>query len=157
MKKEKPPTRWNSTIRVTPRQAPLKNSHPKRFKPIRKLSPSRSERVAAQRKGKPKAVNVARRKRERERSSGPKARRTWLHEQPCVITGQSPVEEAHVRCGGGSRKADAKWTVPMIGRLHHESHTIGIKSFEAKYGVDLDALAIETERRWQEHTNRSVA
>jgi hypothetical protein len=63
-----------------------------------------------------------------------------------------PIEQAHVgKAGKGmGRKADADQTVPLC-RFHHRIlHHIGTQSFEQRYGVDLDALAAETERRWQE-------
>ncbi len=75
------------------------------------------------------------------------------------------TEAAHATTGGMGRKSDAKWLVPLTGRLapyvgrgpihqdaeglHRELHRIGIKSFEAKYGVDLRAIASRLYRDYQ--------
>ena len=58
------------------------------------------------------------------------------------------VENVHVRGGGASRKADAKWIVPMISTLHKELHATGKRTFEAAHSIDLDAAAVWTEQRW---------
>jgi len=58
---------------------------------------------------------------------------------PCVVCGQTPSEAAHVR----SRAAGGTWRdlVPLCHAHHQEQHTIGIRSFEDRHGVDLAALA----------------
>lgn len=58
----------------------------------------------------------------------------WIRTLPCVICGNF-AEADHVRtrgAGGTDRQA-----VPLCHTHHMERHTIGIKTFQAKYGVDL--------------------
>lgn len=75
----------------------------------------------------------------------------WLKFEPCAVSGmRGNIDCAHVRNGGMGRKADAKWLIPLAGELHRELHRIGRASFEAKWMVDLDTLAAQTERRWQQ-------
>jgi hypothetical protein len=101
---------------------------------------------------------ITRRRRkasETKRIYGGAERIAWIKAQPCVITGRSPCEAAHVKTGGTGRKADACWTVPMIPEKHRELHSIGIATFEAKYNVDLELAAIATEQQWLAHLARS--
>ena len=86
-----------------------------------------------------------------ERVYGSSERVQWVRRQKCVVTGISNgwSENVHVRTGGTGRKADACWIVPMVGWKHMELHRIGVKSFEEKYGIDLQALAVATEAAWQ--------
>lgn len=58
----------------------------------------------------------------------------WLHELPCLISGQSPVEAAHVNyaapnCGamgrGKGQKASDRWAVPLRADLHRSQHDFG--------------------------------
>jgi hypothetical protein len=101
------------------------------------------------RKTRVKPVNRTRRAASFERAYGGEARVRWMHQQPSVISGRTPCVCSHVRNGGRGRKADACWTVPMLLTEEKEYHAIGKRAFEAKYGVSLDALALETEARWQ--------
>jgi Putative HNHc nuclease len=57
-----------------------------------------------------------------------------------------PVEAAHVhaRRNGG----DVSNAVPLCRYHHAEQHRIGVKSFAAKYGLDLEALA---RRYWEDY------
>ena len=98
-----------------------------------------------------KKRNAARREREWDRAYGGEDRLHFVHSLPCCITDTSPVECVHVKGGGASRKADAKWIVPMAPLLHRELHRIGIRSFEAKYDVDLAWIAARIEEMWQAH------
>ena len=105
---------------------------------------------AAPRPRKPvRKVNRKRRQSEFARAYGGEDRVRWMHEQPSVIDGRGPCVCSHVRTGGKGRKADACWTVPMTLPQEREFHAIGKRSFEAKHGVDLDALARETDERWE--------
>ena len=63
----------------------------------------------------------------------------WHHE--CC---EGRIEAAHVRLGahaGMGQKPGDDRTVPMCSGHHAEQHRIGEKSFAAKYGVDLEAIA----------------
>ena len=107
-----------------------------------------------------KRVNPVNRKRKAERFR--KAflsdeRVAWVHEQGCVTVTHGtwvgrlrplcdgPVVVAHVKsraAGGGW------WDVCHMCYSHHlEQHAFGIKAFEAKYGLDLAAIAAELATR----------
>jgi hypothetical protein len=101
-------------------------------------------------------------KKERERIYGTDEHIAFVKSQPCVACKrEGPSEFAHVGNGGTGRKSAAKNGVPLCGlRLikhgvnvgcHALSHLIGIKSFEAKYGIDLKAEAARVEAAWQSH------
>jgi hypothetical protein len=58
----------------------------------------------------------------------------WLHELPCVVSGRSPVEAAHVNyaapsCGafgrGKGQKASDRWALPLHPDLHRAQHDFG--------------------------------
>lgn len=98
-----------------------------------------------------KKANPKRKRSEFARCYGSIERVEWVRSQPSVIDGARPCVNAHTATGGTSRKADAETIVPLTGRQHDELHRIGVASFEAKYGVDLAALAAHTERQWQAH------
>lgn len=86
---------------------------------------------------------------ERGRIYGTAERLDWLHSLPCCVTGvRGDIEAAHVVTGGTGRKADAKWLVPMARELHRQLHQHGVRTFQKRWGVNLKALAIETERAW---------
>lgn len=89
-----------------------------------------------------------------ERQSGKKdegkrspAHRAWVRSHHCVVPGcmEMPIECAHVRrannSGTGYKPGD-KFTVSLCRDHHAESHR-GERTFEAKYGLDLMALAAE--------------
>lgn len=83
---------------------------------------------------------------------GSPERAEWIEWQSSVASGQTPCENAHIKTGGTGRKADYIWIVPLTWEEHRiELHTLGRETFEAKYKIDLDAKAIETERRWQDY------
>lgn len=127
MKKAKRPRAWNSTL-AAPTAPTLKRSAMKRGGKIR-----------------PKKRSA----KETERIYGPTLFRSWIHRQPCVVSGvRGNIECVHVVTGGMGRKADWTATVPMAGELHRELHRIGIKSFEAKYDINLVALAAKTRARY---------
>jgi len=105
---------------------------------------------------KPVRSKRARRKREETlRVYGPTERLDWLHSLPCCVSGvRGDIHCVHVKTGGVSRKADYQWTVPMAAELHRQLHRIGIRSFEARYNIDLELAAIATEQAWLAHCAR---
>lgn len=132
---------------IARKKAPLKSySRPdakqKRRKPVKK---------------KPRSEN------ERERIYGTLEFRDWLHRQCCAVCGAQAVftEQAHAVGGGAGRKAGWRQTFPMCGvrrdllrgGCHGEAHRIGVKTFEAKYGITLAALAEQTQAKWLSHTS----
>lgn len=79
----------------------------------------------------------------------------YLRTLPCVITGKSPVEAAHIRFGsklwgkpitGIGTKPDDRWCLPLSPDLHREQHA----GSEAKFWQDhgLDPLVIAA-RLWE--------
>ena len=94
---------------------------PKRRTPLRKVNPERKEKQF-------------------EEAFGPYA--AWLRDKPCLITGAvgEYVDLDHVRTQGARGKAEGN-LVPLRHDLHMERHTIGIRTFETKYGLDLKAEA----------------
>jgi hypothetical protein len=69
------------------------------------------------------------------------AYRDYIRGLPCCVSGLYPVDPAHVK-SRGSGGADLGNMVPLVHHLHRElDHQIGRREFEAKYGVDLAAIA----------------
>lgn len=93
---------------------------------------------------------------EYERAFGGEVHQEWIRWQPSVVTGRTPCVAAHVRGGGIARRADACWTVPMTYFEHQRMHNQGQESYAAEHGLDLDALAIETDRRFREYLQTRV-
>lgn len=105
----------------------------KRSKPIRR-SPLKRGTKPIKRKGKP-----------RFKAGRNEAFRGWVRRHPCAIDVDflcmvSASECAHVRTRGSGGQ-DLGNCVPLCSKHHAEQHRIGIKSFEAKYGVNLVAIA----------------
>jgi hypothetical protein len=80
------------------------------------------------------------------------AHRAWVRRHRCSVPGcaRTPIECAHVRSGtgaGAGLKSSDKWTISLCVRHHREQHQIGEARFEARYGIDLKALAEEFTRR----------
>ena len=75
------------------------------------------------------------------------AYREWIRSLPCVVSGKRGVEACHVRSRGAGG-ADRGNLVPLTPELHREQHAIGIRSFEAKYGI---SLRVHAERLWAHH------
>ena len=97
----------------------------------------------------------------------------WIRRQPCLVTGcrtgewphwNAPhiivrdwltavtVEACHVRSRGAGGD-DHGNLVPLASFLHREQHAIGIRSFSAKYGLDLQADAARLWARYTEETD----
>jgi hypothetical protein len=120
-------------------------------KPKRRL---RAARQPIARSGKPKAKK--RTASEFARIYGSRARTVFVKSLRCTvgICVGWPVEQAHTQNGGMGRKGDAASIVPMCFWHHKWLHSMGVESFRQRFGVDLDAAAAETERRWQEYRAR---
>jgi hypothetical protein len=80
----------------------------------------------------------------------------WLVTQPCLVSGLAghtcwgAIRRCHTANGGMSRKADAPTQVPMCDGAHELQHSIGVKSFEKVFGVDLKASAARLHAEWME-------
>lgn len=78
----------------------------------------------------------------------------WLHDQPCCVTGQSGVIAHHLtRLRPMERiTRNDRYMVPLIPELHtltpHCVHA-GVTKFEARYNVDLTALAEHYWNKWE--------
>lgn len=95
-------------------------------------------------------VNRARKTREWVRAHGSPERVAWIKTLPSVASGTGPCENVHVRGGGGSRKADACWIVPLTRREHRvELHVWGKQTFERHYGISLDDCAAAINAEWE--------
>lgn len=66
------------------------------------------------------------------------------------------VECTHVRSRGAGA-FDVGETAPLCHKHHQEEHQIGIKSFEAKYGIDLHVIAERLAGMWQKLQMEYVA
>lgn len=84
-----------------------------------------------------------------KRVYGSEERVEWISRQPSVVSGKTPCQNAHIKSGGMGRKADSCWIVALTAEEHAEIHNQGIRSFEAKYGIDLTAAAVATEMKWR--------
>lgn len=69
----------------------------------------------------------------------------WLRKLPCCVPGcrRSHVDAHHVREGDGAMglKPPDTACVPVCHHHHDEVHRGGARTWEAKYGLDLGALA----------------
>jgi hypothetical protein len=80
------------------------------------------------------------------------AHRAWVRRHHCCVGScyQTPIECAHVRKGGdggmGLKPTD-RWVISLCAHHHSEQHRIGEAAFEARYGINLIALASEFARR----------
>lgn len=112
----------------------------RRSYPRRAAKPPTREKV--------KKVNPGRRKREWARAYHSIERVCFVKSLPCIVTGQTGCENAHIVGGGMGRKADYTLIVPLVAAMHAQLHSIGASQFSLLHGVDLFACAVETERRW---------
>lgn len=114
------------------------------------------KRVPLTRKTPVRKVNRKRKAKNFERAYGGKDRVEWGKDQPCLICGSLPSENAHVPSRSGmGRKGDAKYTVPLCTWHHTGSnyslHTLNKVKFNAKYSIDLDHEAAITDARWEQY------
>lgn len=79
---------------------------------------------------------------------------SWIRCLYCVVrfSGWKDYEcygerqAAHVKSRGAG--GDSTHLIPLCTAHHAEQHAVGIKTFAAKYGLDLESLAAEYEARW---------
>ncbi len=139
---------------MTPAPKPrAKRKSPRKFSSIKPPTLAQVRAYQAKTRTTIKKRNAKRKKSEFARAYGSEQRVAWVKRQRCIVSGQhsSTVENVHVRGGGGSRKADACWIVPMTAAHHRLLHQQGKRTFEAYYKVDLDKAARWTECRWQSY------
>lgn len=94
-------------------------------------------------------VNLDRRESDRERQFGELAE--YVRNRGCAVKGcRRWAEPAHVR----TRRNAGAWVeidgeqvgniAPLCHHHHREQHRIGIRSFEARHGLDLEEVARRT-------------
>lgn len=75
----------------------------------------------------------------------------WIRTLPCVITGNRPVDPAHVRYAdpvygkretGKAEKPDDKWVIPLCREKHDEQHSMNERIFWARHGLDPLRIAL---------------
>lgn len=74
----------------------------------------------------------------------------WIRQRRCVITGRHGVDACHVR--NRRMYGDAANVVPMVRAVHQEQHRSGVKSFQVKHSIDLQA---EADRLWAAYHQES--
>lgn len=123
-----------------------------------KRSSPLTRKTALPRQGriKPKARSAS----EKQRIYGDAERIAWMKRQPCLVVGRpsypsvsehvcwGAIECAHTENGGMGRKANADTIVPLCCTAHALLHSIGQRSFQVTYGVDLKASAASYRARW---------
>jgi 5-methylcytosine-specific restriction endonuclease McrA len=73
----------------------------------------------------------------------------WVRLRSCLVCGRPPVNQAaHVKTRGSGGK-DLDNVVPLCYRCHSEQHTIGIKTFQKRHGLDLERDAQEVTTEWK--------
>lgn len=112
-----------------------------------------ARRTPMPRGGPVKARNPKRRAANHARAYGPDERIAFVKGLRCVVLAcaRQPIEVAHVVTGGMGRKGDASLTVPLCTVHHREQHQVGVRTFQQLHGLDLLALAEQTEAAWQAH------
>ena len=124
--------------------------------PIKRRSAPHRTTAIRTRNRKRKAANL-------ERAHGPAERREWIKTLPCAncgIVGYS--EGAHIKNGGMSKKADARFTIPLCGRVvgvigcHGVQHSFGWSALvELNTPDKREAAAARTEELWQSHLRQT--
>lgn len=81
----------------------------------------------------------------------------WVQARPSAASGKGPCENAHVKSGGTSRRADYIWIVPLTFDEHRKQlHQHGHKTFEARYGIVLLDEAARTQAEWLEYLRETT-
>ena len=77
----------------------------------------------------------------------------WVRKHPCachrIVRCEGVIHAHHVRAGTGGgigMKPDDRWAVPLCAAHHSELHTGGHATFEARYRLDLRAVAADLAR-----------
>mgnify|MGYP001014331149 CR=1 FL=1 len=92
----------------------------------------------------PERIRHVRTAPQQQRSSP--AHRAWVRRHHCSVPGCQllPIECAHVRTGsdgGTGLKPSDRYTISLCREHHAEQHRIGEAAFEARYAIDLLAIA----------------
>lgn len=69
----------------------------------------------------------------------------WIRTLPCCVPGcRNPSEAHHLRSASNSGvglKPDDRFAISLCHHHHMEAHTIGQKTFEARYAINLTEIA----------------
>lgn len=85
----------------------------------------------------------------------------FIRSLPCVVTGQRPVEAAHVsfvnlKAGstgrGKSQKVSDAFALPMHPDQHRRQHGMNEEAFWAQTGIDPHYVALALHRAWSDGT-----
>lgn len=106
------------------------------------------ERKKADRNYRPLRENVERRRRLEAEQFGPYA--AWIRKKACIIGGRcwTVVQAAHFHGRGAGGKSESLF--PCCAEHHSEQHTIGIATWQRKYGIDLEAVTAHLRREYEE-------
>lgn len=86
----------------------------------------------------------------------------FLHDLPCVITGRSPVEAAHLNFPaleyghfgrGKGTKAPDRWALPLCAEVHRGAggqHSTGEREWWESQGIDPHLLALTIFGLWSD-------
>lgn len=103
---------------------------------LARRTPLRSK-SALRRSGRVSPVNRERKTKRYARDFGDEA--DLVRALPCLITGTTPSEPAHVTSrGAGGGRFDL---VPLSPEMHRQQHEVGILSFQACHNLDLREIA----------------
>jgi hypothetical protein len=81
------------------------------------------------------------------------AYRKYVKSEPCAVCYRLPSDPAHTENNGMSSKGPDSSCAPLC-RLHHREYDAGRVAFEAKYNVDMKAVA---RRHWERYQRERVA
>lgn len=75
----------------------------------------------------------------------------WLHELPCIVTGKTPVEAAHISYAAPeygklgrakSQKESDRWAVPLHKDEHDRQHSMNERKYWRSVGIDPCSVAL---------------
>lgn len=84
---------------------------------------------------------------------------SWLHSLPCVVTGTSPVEAAHVSYAnahygapgrGKGGKVSDRWAISLSPEQHRRQHSMNEALYWREVGIDPHDLACRLWGLWNE-------
>jgi hypothetical protein len=130
------------------KRTPLKPMSDKKRQALKAAGRRVSSSITGPRK-RPKARNEKRRASEFARCFHSAERVAFVQGLPCVVSGESPCENAHIAGDGIGRKAGYDKIIPLAPRLHRLQHDIGAGTFAIRFRLNLKQLAADTEESWQ--------
>lgn len=89
----------------------------------------------------------------------------FIHDLPCIITGSTPVEAAHVNFAnrpmgapgrGKGTKASDRWCLPLCKPMHDEQHDIGEEVFWRQHRINPHIACLVLWGLWSERGEDAV-